>query len=304
MIFTYVTTNLVNNKQYVGVHETLDINDNYLGSGKYLEKAIAKYGKKNFKIDVLEYCDNREKAFVKEEEYIDKLNTLYPNGYNLHPSGGINGFKDKNYFYGKKHSEESKLKMSKSHTGKIVSEETRGKIRKASLGRKHSEETKMKLRNPRGPISEEHRIKLSKSHTGIKHSEETKRKISKNNTRNMKGKNHSKESIEKMRIAKKNISDETRQKYRESHHGQIPWNKGKKLKPLSEECKKKISLSLKGKNTWSKGCKLSEECKSKIRKHLFNRPVSDETRKKISESNRITKNKGKICLHLREVKDV
>lgn len=42
----YKTTNNVNGKIYVGVHSTIDIYDNYIGSGKTLKKAIKKYGKR------------------------------------------------------------------------------------------------------------------------------------------------------------------------------------------------------------------------------------------------------------------
>ena len=53
----YKTTNTVNNKIYIGKHQTENINDSYLGSGISLERAINKYGKEylsvnyNFSID-------------------------------------------------------------------------------------------------------------------------------------------------------------------------------------------------------------------------------------------------------------
>jgi hypothetical protein len=43
-------------------------------------------------------------------------------------------------------------------------------------------------------------------------------------------------------------SDETRKKWSESRKGRIPYNKGIKMKPLSEEHKNKISES--GKKAW------------------------------------------------------
>jgi hypothetical protein len=44
------------------------------------------------------------------------------------------------------HSEETKLKISVSHKGKVLSEETKEKLRVINTGKKHSEETKQKLR--------------------------------------------------------------------------------------------------------------------------------------------------------------
>jgi hypothetical protein len=43
--FIYKTTNLLNGKYYIGMHVTNQIDDGYLGSGKYLNNAIKKYGK-------------------------------------------------------------------------------------------------------------------------------------------------------------------------------------------------------------------------------------------------------------------
>lgn len=73
---------------------------------------------------------------------------------------------------GKKHSEESKRKMSESHKGHIISEETRNKISQANKGNIASEETKKKL-------SESHKgqIPWNKGKRGI-YSEETINKIS------------------------------------------------------------------------------------------------------------------------------
>lgn len=42
----YLTTNLVNNKIYVGVHSTYNLDDGYLGSGKLISKAKEIHGDK------------------------------------------------------------------------------------------------------------------------------------------------------------------------------------------------------------------------------------------------------------------
>ena len=57
----------------------------------------------------------------------------------IHKSG------DKNGFYGKRHSDETRTRMSNSHNGHSVSEETRKKISEANKCRKHSEESRKKI---------------------------------------------------------------------------------------------------------------------------------------------------------------
>ncbi len=43
----YKITNLINNRFYIGMHRTKNINDYYLGSGKLIIQAIEKYGEEN-----------------------------------------------------------------------------------------------------------------------------------------------------------------------------------------------------------------------------------------------------------------
>ena len=48
--------------------------------------AIRKYGVDNFKIEIIEECEDKDR-FDKEHYYIIKFNSLEPNGYNFLASG-------------------------------------------------------------------------------------------------------------------------------------------------------------------------------------------------------------------------
>jgi len=109
--YVYVTTNLINGKQYVGDH-TINIKERkyYLGSGSYLRNAVKYYGEENFFKEILEWGDNREEISKLQEKYIKEFNTLKPNGYNISPTGGI-GVQGC-------HSEKTKQQIGKSGAGK------------------------------------------------------------------------------------------------------------------------------------------------------------------------------------------
>lgn len=98
----YKTTNLINNKIYVGVHRTNpDINDGYIGCGVTLKdkkknikgfpKAVAKYGYENFKRETLfEYPDTEEGmklAYAKEAEIVTTEFIKRKDTYNLTVGG-------------------------------------------------------------------------------------------------------------------------------------------------------------------------------------------------------------------------
>lgn len=72
--YIYLTTNLVNNKKYIGQHRSSYIDENYLGSGTVFVKALKKYGKQNFSQEILCLCDTYEELDEKEIYYIDLYN--------------------------------------------------------------------------------------------------------------------------------------------------------------------------------------------------------------------------------------
>jgi group I intron endonuclease len=183
--YIYITTNKINDKRYIGQHKHKDWDYSYYGSGKYLKRAIKKYGIENFTCFPLMWAWNKDELNKLEIGYI----THYKPEYNI-STGGNGGnlgeevikkmsksLKGKpTWNKGKKFSEEVKQKMSESHKGnkyclgRVLSNETREKIRQVNLGKKHSEETKQKM-------SETRKGKTS-PYRGRHHSEEIKQKIS------------------------------------------------------------------------------------------------------------------------------
>lgn len=109
----YKTTNKIDGKYYIGKHQTSNIDDSYLGSGKALVKAIKKYGRNNFYKEVLFVFDNELDMNNKEKEIVDEDFVNSRNTYNL-TIGGEGG----PIFKGKHHSEKAKDKLRQHH--KIV----------------------------------------------------------------------------------------------------------------------------------------------------------------------------------------
>ena len=157
--FLYKTTNLINGKYYYGMHSTKKLDDGYLGSGKYLRRSINKYGIENFKIEILDFFENREDLCVAEKKLITETILFDINCMNLKP-GGFGGFSK----------EEQRINAEKSNTKqKILRENDIEWVKRYSQslsvgqkkayeegrrdrvyffdwnGKKHKEETKIKI---------------------------------------------------------------------------------------------------------------------------------------------------------------
>lgn len=83
----YKTTNLLNEMFYIGVHKTEEPNDDYLGSGKWIQRAIKKYGVESFKKEILHTFETMEEAFLKEKELVTKEVLDSGKCYNLRLGG-------------------------------------------------------------------------------------------------------------------------------------------------------------------------------------------------------------------------
>ena len=182
--YLYKITNLLNNKYYIGMHQTKDLNDGYMGSGKIIKSAIKKYGIENFKKEILEFFINDEEMKKGEKKIIDTKILDDPLCYNLR-LGGRGGFDyiNKN---GLAHNNEINLKRSKKIKLWHLENDRKGK-NSTFYGKKHTEETKKK----QSTLKKEY-FKNGGVHPqgmmGKKHTEETKKKQSKNNAKTLLGK--------------------------------------------------------------------------------------------------------------------
>lgn len=158
--FIYMTTNLINGKRYIGKHKYNGRENSYIGSGILLKKAIEKYGKENFKREILVECATYETLNEMEKYYIEKYDACNNKMFYNIATGGEGGditvgmtkeryeeycekFRGENNpmygtkrlgkeapMYGKKLTDEHKKKISESRMGLTQTQETREKISK------------------------------------------------------------------------------------------------------------------------------------------------------------------------------
>lgn len=86
--YIYITTNLINGKQYIGQHKSENFDSKYKGSGTYLRNAFGTYGFENFKVELLEECFSKEELNDREIYWIDHYDAVNSkNFYNQIPGG-------------------------------------------------------------------------------------------------------------------------------------------------------------------------------------------------------------------------
>lgn len=86
--YLYKITNILNDKFYIGVHRTQNLNDGYMGSGKNIRRAIRKYGLEHFKFEILSFYDSEEEMLLAEQETVDEQFVLRSDTYNIAVGGG------------------------------------------------------------------------------------------------------------------------------------------------------------------------------------------------------------------------
>ena len=133
----YLFTNKINGKKYVGqtVRPFEERFAEHRRKDSLLNRAFIKYGVENFDYEIIDTSSDVNELNKKEVFWIKQLNTKFPGGYNLCYGGG----NTKGYL----HSEIAKRRMSmtKKKLGSMKGEKNH------FYGKKHSEETKEHLRN-------------------------------------------------------------------------------------------------------------------------------------------------------------
>ena len=236
----YQIRNTINDKIYIG--SSINIEKRWVRHkrdlvkgnhrNRHLQRAWNKYGEENFEFSILEECEPIKEILLEKEQYY--LNKLRPQ-YNILPIAGSplgvvrsEEMRLKMSIVASNRSDETKERISNALMGHIVSAETREKMSKAlkgkNLGHHHSAEAREKISKAHmgKAMSIETREKMSKAHMGQIVSPEVRAKISKASkgrikspetcekiskaqmgNKNMLGKHHTSESIEKMsKIAK------------------------------------------------------------------------------------------------------
>jgi len=185
MFYTiYQITNIINNKIYIGKHQTMNLDDEYMGSGKLLKAAIKKYGIENFKKELLYIFDSEFEMNVKEKELVTEEFCDRDDTYNL-CVGGQGGFG---------HINKSDIRNGTENTMKIteyrlifIDALKRGRDTQKKLKEENGEWAK-RNREARSLAAKKRNAGSGNPFFGKKHSEETLAKLRKSKN---KGKNNS-----------------------------------------------------------------------------------------------------------------
>lgn len=191
--YIYLTTNLINDKKYIGQHRSPVFDEKYKGSGKHFCRAIKKYGWDNFVCEIIETCDSIDELNQREEYWIAYYNAVESSEYYNISRGGNNAEKTPEYRAALKkawtserrekqsqrfktelnpnRSPEARRKMSENNSSKRP--EIRKRLSEAKKGKPlpHTYEWNKNIGNAlrgrvNGPLSEETKAKISAKKSG------------------------------------------------------------------------------------------------------------------------------------------
>ena len=320
----YVLYCVTTEKYYVGVTRQIPVYTRIRQHKKgkqFIDREIQRTGWHNWDWWIVEKHVPANLITEREQYWIATFDSVYPHGYNK-TLGGIAYITvsedtrakiskaalerdmsgENNPMYGKHHTDEAKAAISESRKRENLSDETLAKMSEAQKGKTLSAKTRAKLSEAQTGEknhffgkhhTEESKEKNRQAHLGKvpwnkgkPASEETKAKLrAKALERDMSGENNP--------FYGKHHTEESKEKNRQAHLGQVPWNKGKpasekaraqmseshKGKKLSEKTRAKISAAIKGENHPMYGKHHSEETKAKLREKALARAAAKRAAK-------------------------
>jgi len=177
--YIYKVTNKINGKIYVGIHKTTKLDDGYMGSGKYIKRAINKHGIEHFEKEILEMFNSQEEMYKREAELVNKNFVKDKNTYNLKVGG------EGSWDYINSDSEKQRIKCIK---GNLVqkTEYYTNPLWCKKRSKKISDSMKEQYKNGRKTNDS-----FIYGFKGKKHTPETKRKIAMANSIHQKGEGNS-----------------------------------------------------------------------------------------------------------------
>lgn len=152
----YKITNTINGKIYIGVHQTENLDDGYMGSGEGIKRAIKKYGKGAFEKTILQEFQTIEEMFDAESKIVNEDFVSRADTYNR-KIGGYGGFEDWNKMY----STDIRKLAGKKWWESLSQEEKEAHKKRAGEAFKNSAAYKKRIKNWGRPMTEEGKKKIS-----------------------------------------------------------------------------------------------------------------------------------------------
>lgn len=181
----YKVTNKKNGKVYIGTHKTKNLDDGYMGSGKYLKRSIEKHGLDNFTKEILFDFETPEEMYQKEAKLVTEDFIAEENTYNL-KVGGFGGFDFVNKTASKY---ENALREGRKLGRKITDERYKNIYGVTNISQ--VPDIKEKMRSSLQKAYADGKLDHLNKYRGQPHTEESKRKISNSNKDKRTGKENS-----------------------------------------------------------------------------------------------------------------